>query len=206
MIETYRFMEITIYSLLNLLPFLFLAVYPFKDKMRFKKSVTISMIILLSLIQISIGTTVAFFSNGHQGTISILNTMIYAIFYFSMVKAHFGKTLFTLLLLSNAADFVVESSKCFEGIFFPQMAMQQYRWTFSLMMFIVEVIFLTPMFFYMKNIVTPAMQKFETGFEWNYLWLIPATFYVTWFYNVYNKGKMTTLELALNPMNSFFYF
>ena len=48
---------------------------------------------------------------------SALSTALYAAFYFLAVKKHFGKTLFTLLMISNLANFAVISAKCIEGLF-----------------------------------------------------------------------------------------
>lgn len=60
-----------------------------------------------------------------------------------------------------------------EGLLFPSLATQSYRWSFSLMLFIVEAVISVPLFFYMKTVYAPAIEKEPSGFEWRYLWLIP---------------------------------
>lgn len=101
-------------------------------------------------------------------------------FYFLAVRKHRGKTLFTLLMLSNLANLAVIAAKCLEGLLFPSLAVQNYRWSFLLMLLAVETLLAVPLFLYMKRVFTPAVEKEPSGFEWRYLWLIPATFYVMW--------------------------
>ena len=165
----YRFIEIIVYSLLNFLPFLALALYPFRHSLRFSRGVTGILIGLLSVIQVLLGAWVSFVPGNHAAIASALSTALYAAFYFLAVKKHFGKTLFTLLMISNLANFAVISAKCIEGLLFPALAMQSYRWSFSLMLFAVEIILSVPIFLYMKSVFTPAVEKEPSGFEWRYL-------------------------------------
>lgn len=202
----YRFIEIVVYSLLNFLPFLALALYPFRHSLRFSKGVTGILIGLLSVIQVLLGVWVSFVPGNHAAIASVLSTALYAAFYFLAVKKHFGKTLFTLLMLSNLANFAVISAKCLEGILFPALAMQSYRWSFSLMLFAVEIILSVPIFLYMKSVFTPAVEKEPSGFEWWYLWLIPTTFYIIWYFAIYSVVSRSALEIALRPKNTLFLF
>lgn len=202
----YRFIEIVVYSLLNFLPFLALALYPFRHSLRFSKGVTGILIGLLSVIQVLLGVWVSFVPGNHAAIASVLSTALYAAFYFLAVKKHFGKTLFTLLMLSNLANFAVISAKCLEGILFPALAMQSYRWSFSLMLFAVEIILSVPIFLYMKTVFTPAVEKEPSGFEWRYLWLIPTTFYIIWYFAIYSVVSRSALEIALRPKNTLFLF
>lgn len=202
----YRFIEIIVYSLLNFLPFLALALYPFRHSLRFSRGVTGILIGLLSVIQVMLGAWVSFVPGNHAAIASALSTALYAAFYFLAVKKHFGKTLFTLLMISNLANFAVISAKCLEGILFPALAVQSYRWSFSLMLFAVEIILSVPIFLYMKSVFTPAVEKEPSGFEWRYLWLIPTTFYIVWYFAIYSVVSRSALEIALRPKNTLFLF
>ena len=202
----YRIAEVAVYSLLNFLPFLVLALYPFRRSLRFSGTVTGVLIGLVTALQLLLGAWAAFFSAGRSGLISAISTVIYAAFYFLAVKKHFGKTFFTLLMISNIANLAVISAKTLEGLLFPTLAVQSYRWSFSLMLFIVEAILSVPLFLYMKTVYTPAVEKEPSGFEWRYLWLIPATFYVMWYYAFYGNISRSSLEIALRPKNTLFLF
>lgn len=202
----YRFLEVGAFSLLNFLPFLVLALYPFRAHLRFSWRATNLMIAGLTVIQLGLGVWAAFFADGHAGLISAMSTLLYAAFYLFAVKMPFGKPLFTLLMLSNVANFAVLASKCIEGQIWPQMAVQSYRWSFALSMLGVESVLLIPLFFYIKVTFTPTVEKDPSGFEWKYLWLIPATFYLIWYYAIYGNLYRTSLQIALRPTNVIFFF
>lgn len=201
----YRILEIVFYSLLNFLPYIVLALYPFRYKLRFSRPVTGILIVLVTLVQIGLGVDAALFIEGNAGMLSAVSTLLYFGFYFAAVKAHPGKSLFTLLMLSNIANFVVISSKCLEGIFFPDMALQSYRWTFSAMMLGVELITLIPLFFYIRRTYTSVFDIETAKPTWRFIWLIPATFYLVWYYHLYHND-MSSLEVALQPTNTVFMF
>lgn len=56
-----RILEVAVYSLLNFLPFLALALYPFRNSLRFSAKVTGCLIGLLTVIQLMLGVWAAFF-------------------------------------------------------------------------------------------------------------------------------------------------
>ena len=59
MLPFYRIAEIVIYTVLNFLPFLLLALYPFRRQLRFSGKATAVMIVSLTAIQICIALTTA---------------------------------------------------------------------------------------------------------------------------------------------------
>lgn len=200
----YRILEVAVFSLLNLLPLMVLALYPFRNSLRFSKKVTVCLIVLVTAIQLVLGTLAATLPNSKAGIISAASTVLYAAFYFLAIKKHIGKTLFALLMISNLANLTTVSAKCLEGFFFPALAVQSYRWSFSLMLFAVESVLAVPVFLYIKKVFTPAVEREPSGFEWKYLWLIPATFYVVWYCAFYSVVSRTALEIALRPKNTLF--
>lgn len=200
----YRLAEIAAYSLLNYLPFLALAIFPFRHNLRFSGKVSGMLIGVLTVIQLFLGTWAAISPKDKVGMVSAISTLLYAAFYFLVIKKHLGKTSFTLLMLSNLANFTVISAKCLEGILFPSLASQDYRWSSALTLLAVEVVIAIPSFLYMQRVFTPAVEKEPSGMEWKYLWLIPATFYIIWFYTFYGNSSDTGLELALRPKTTLF--
>lgn len=200
----YRIAEICVYSLLNFLPFMALALYPFRSRLRFSAKITVCIIVVISFIQMGLGLWAAFFAGGKAALASVVSTAVYVVFYFFAVKVNFGKALFTLLMISNTANFVVAASKCIEGKIFPELAVQSYRWSFSLIMLVVLAVVWIPLFIYTKKVYTPAVEKEPTGIEWRYLWLIPATFYLIWYHMLYNNNGKSSLETALDTGNTVF--
>ena len=198
----YRILEVCLYSLLNFLPFLALALYPFRDNLRFSGRTTALLIAALTCIQIFVGLYASFFPGSTAGILSLISTVSYAVFYFTAIKKHPGQLLFTLLMLSNIANFTVIASKCLEGQFFPDLALQQYRFSMSLFTLLVEAAIAFPVFHFIKYLYTPAVSAQTSGHDWNYLWLIPTTFYLIWYYVIYGNSSLTSLEIALIPKNA----
>ncbi len=199
-----RITEIIVYSTLNFLPYLGPALYPFRNNLRYSRSRTVMLTALAVFLQIMLGLSAAFSPRPGKGILSALSTAVYFIFYFWAIKAHPGKILFTLLMLSNIADLTVVCSKCLEGQLFPTLALQQYRWSFSLVMAVVQLFIITPLFFYFRKYYADMIEKDTNISAWRYLWLIPATFYLLWFYHLYGNHAVTGLEIALQPAHTLF--
>lgn len=197
--------EMILYSVMNYLPYIALALYPFRNDLRFSKKTTILLVFMSAVFQVFIGLWAGLWG-GNSGLLSFISTIMYLVFYFTAVKTHFGKTLFTLLTLSNIANFIVISSKCLEGALFPKMALQGYRWTFSVIMMFMQLVTLIPLSFYIRSTYTTAMEKDTAKPTWRFLWLIPATFYLEWYYHLYSNHDKTSLELALEPGSTLFLF
>ena len=55
MFPCYRIVEIILYSLINFIPFLVLALYAFYGSLRFPKPITLFLVVILSLLQAGCG-------------------------------------------------------------------------------------------------------------------------------------------------------
>lgn len=203
MLSFYRTGEIILYALLNLLPYLILALYSFRSCLRFSKLVTILLAAILTLMQIGSGFFAVLLPSQTVGILSAFSTTAYFVFFILSVKAHFGKILFTLLTISNISNLVVVVSKCLEGILAPWLAVQSYRWSFSAVLFIIQLLSLTPLYFYIRRTFTGVVERDTNVSVWKYLWLIPATFYLLWFYHLYGNTQ-SALEIALQPIQTAF--
>lgn len=200
----YRILEVTICSLLKFLPFLLLALHPFAKHFRFPKPVIVLGTALLIGTQIVLDMFSAF-SGINEGFLSLLSTAVYALFYFIAVKVHFGKTLFTLLMLSNITNFVMMSSKALEGFLFGNMAYEAYRYTYAICVFFAHLFVTLPLFFYFRRSFSKGIHMKTDKIIWRYLWLIPATFYLIWNHHIYGNTE-TAVELALQPMHILYLF
>ncbi len=203
MLPFYRIAEIILYAVLNLLPYLVLALYSFRNCLRFSKTITGLLAAILTLMQIGCGFLAVLLPSQTRGMLSAFNTIAYFIFFMISVKTHFGKILFTLLMLSNIANLVVVVSKCLEGMLVPRLALQSYRWSFSAVMLLIQLLILIPLYIYIRRIFTSAVEKDTNLSAWKYLWLIPATFYLLWFYHLY-ENTQSALEISLQPSHAAF--
>lgn len=200
MIPFYRLLEVSLYSLLNFLPFLILALYPFRKQLRFSIPITSGFIVLISLIQIAIGL-LASFSPLDSGVLSLLSTGLYVTFYFAVVKSRFDKLLFTILVLSNVSNLVVVSAKFLEGIFFGSLALEPYRWSLCVCLILMHLVVTLPLYFYINRQYAKVIHIQSSS--WSYLWVIPAIFYLVWYYHLYLTGK-SSLQVALDVQSTLF--
>lgn len=194
----YSVLEMIIYSLLNFVPYAFVAIYPFRSRLRFSKKITVSLFIAVSVVQVIMGLIAGFVVEGSTSIISIISTVIYVLFYFLCIKEKIGKLLFILLMLSNISNLVVSMAKCLENLVFPDLAPQIYRWSFSLATIFVQIIILVPIFLFITKIFSELLLQQDQNFLWHFLWLIPSTFYLIWYYNIYFNSPLSSLEIALS--------
>ena len=64
----YRMLEVCVYSLTNFLPFLAMALYPFRRRLRFSPAVAAALVAVLTLLQMGLGLCAAFFTPGRGCT------------------------------------------------------------------------------------------------------------------------------------------
>ena len=186
MIPIYRYLEVALFSMLNFMPFLILAIYAFRRRLRFSQTVTNVLVILMCLLQIGIGFVAAFSTLG-SNVVSVVSTVVYAGLLFLLIKDSVGKVIFVLLVLFNVGNLVAVFGKFLESAIFGEIALQPYRWSLSVCMVMLHLLITVPVAFYIRkyfNSKTPIQARC-----WNYLWIIPATFYLTWFYHLYGTGQ-----------------
>lgn len=200
MIPIYRFLEVALYSLLNSVPFLVLAVYPFRQRLRFSAPGTVLAAVLMGLLQIATGFLAAFCAVS-PGILSLFTTGLCIVFYVSLVKDRFGRLLFVLLVLSNIANLVTTLAKCLEGLLFGDLALQAYRWSLCLCLVIMHVLVTTPLAFFIRRYFTAGI-PIQTN-RWRWLWLIPAVFYAIWYSHLYFADS-SSLHVALDYHNALF--
>ncbi len=196
---SFRMIEIALYALVSYLPLVLLAIFPFKNRLRFSKTVTIAGMVLLYIIRI--GFTYYTSIAERRGVLVLLGTTVYALFLFLFIKEEVGKCLFPLLMLSNVSNLILTAAKVTEHYLFPSLYLTPYRWSSSLTFLLMEVVILIPLYIYFKKIFVPI--TFEDHKAWKYLWLIPLTFYSVWFRNFY-FGAEGSKELARRPQYLFF--
>lgn len=202
MTTPFRVFEVILYTFVNFLPYFFLALYPFSEKFRFSKAVNRVLFLLLVILEIFFCLWASLFSSDNA-PVSFLNTASYALFFFLAVKEHPGKLVFVLLMVSNIANQIVFSAKCLEGFLFPSLALQDNRWSYSVTTIIMQLLFLPVFFWFIKKHFKEAIALQTQNQIWRFLWLIPGTFYLFWFYIAY-FNPLSGIELALQPICTIF--
>ena len=105
-----RVFEICLYSLLNFFPFLIFALYPFLDDLRFSRTKTGLLIVVLTFLQILFGLLACFSTGNISAVLSLISTLSYAFFYFTVIRKSPGQLLFVLLMISSLPQSVWKGS------------------------------------------------------------------------------------------------
>ena len=190
----YRFLEVGLFSFLNLVPFLLPAMYPFRHRLRFSYRVTWVLIGVMVLVHQGLGILAAFFPVSSEA-MGLLSTAIYVVFFVLSIKDNIGRIVFVLLVFSNVGNLVTVCAKCMESLLFGSIALEAYRWTMSLCMVFMHALITLPVTLYVRKFFTSSVPINNT--TWYYLWCIPGTFYVIWFYHLYFSGD-SGLTVALD--------
>lgn len=200
MLSPFNIFEIVLYSIVTYLPYFFLMIYPFWNMLRFPKRLSICMFSVLNVWTILCSALISLTGNA---LFSYLTTGIFILLYFASIKAHPGKILFIFLMVSNLTNSTVFLAKYLEGILFPALARETLRWSYSLTIVIVELVLGPFVFLFFKKQFREAMAVQVQNKIWNYLWLIPGTFYLFWFYFVY-LNSLAGVSLEFDFFNTIF--
>ncbi len=195
------FLEVCLFSAVNFFPCFLFALLPFRDRLR-HTGVKLAAVIFLNAA-IHTGLLLLKPYTNYNGILSMFCTAIHGLFLVWWIDDHWGKSIYTLLIMTNISNFIMVASKCLEGLLFPAMAAEHFHWTNALTMVIVDLAVLPALlYFFRKFYIQSIRQKVFARF-WSYLWLIPLTFYAVWFRNFYfsQEGALT---LSLRPRHVLF--
>lgn len=199
-IPFYRLVEVILYSMLNLMPFLLLMLYLFRRHLRFSRPTTGVLVLAMAFLQSGLGYLTAFLYITSE-VMSVASIVIYAGFIFLVIKDNVWRLSFVLLVMANLGNLVSICAKCMEGIIFGELAFQNYRWSMVLCMIVMHLLITLPVSMYIRRYFTsniPIHNKY-----WRYFWLIPVTFYVIWYYHLY-FAEHSSLEIAMNLKHAIF--
>ena len=200
-----RVIEILIFTIINTVPYHLCAIYPFRKNLRFSWPVTIAVLTLSTCVELAMNELVGFGIIESNSFVNWAWSMAYLLGYFLIVKIRPGKVVFLILVLLNIANFNTVATKGIENILFPFFAVERYHYSASLIMLGVQLVVLLPFFFFIKQILSPAIQRNSTGSLWLYNWVVPFTFYFLWHYHIH-FGASGSLEVAGDPHTTLFLF
>ncbi len=176
-----------------------LALYAFRGHWRFGKKATCVLVSIVLIFQMTLTQFDLFLPFADHELFNIARSVCYVVFIFAVLKAHLGKLIFTVLVLSNLGDFAVFGGRCLERFFFPEYTSLGYHFTFSLFMLLVLAAELPVVYLLVfKNICTHSETPDVSSdhekigsFMWRYFWLVPGVFYLIerqFFYVVGSSG------------------
>ncbi len=206
--------ECLLYSIVSIVPFIFLFYYTFKDRLRFSIPRTLLILIPFTLVQIVIQFAALYGYLQWIGFADILSPALYVFLLLIVVRDHIGRVLFALLVVCNFSNLAVSAAKYVEGLFSESDALKRYHWTFSVWLLIFEcviLLFLWKVIFKAFRIIDLPDSFTDTEYSsvepnirqrlpegrslWRYLWFVPATFYLIWMYMFYQGHEPAVRKL-----------
>ncbi len=181
--SAFRMFEIFLLVMVNNVPYLLgMLFYPFRNQFRFSKRTTYILLAVLTVLTFVKECLVEMYNI--PANISTIFTALVGFFVILvLLKARIGKSLMMLILVMDLSIIPLYLGKYTEGLFFYENSLQSFRWTCSLFVFFWEI----PLFYvilkYIDLMIVPIMSKSHGGKMWNYLWVVPLTFFIIW--NIY---------------------
>lgn len=200
-----RILEITLYAITNFIPYLILSLFTFRKHLRFSKTITGFVAFLAVLVQVTTRFQAALTNGGSTITIALIRLFSYLILFTIAVDLHFGKIFFVQIIFSNIINFISIISICAEGILLSEMNHRLYCWHLSIIIAVLHLLLTIPLSLTLVRQLNIVVDRPASGNKWFYFWLIPATFYVIWIYQLY--GTSNDMQTVVrDPKNVIFLF
>lgn len=179
--------EISLYQLVDLVPNLILAFCAFRSEVRFpfRKNILLCCLLYMALAASRIVTAMM---PETASFLTVLWIVIYLAFYRYSIRTYLFKLIFVLLTLLNFGSFIVILETHFSYHVFIEFAGQPYSAVSSLISIAILTVTYPFMYLLFNKKVRPLMEYSENTAIWKYMWLIPATFCLSYYYNLYSNG------------------
>lgn len=193
--------ENALYRIFDLFSCIILALIPFRNHLRFSPFITFILSIILYLLRISI-SILSPNTTAHATVLSILSTIFYISFFIISVRENLLKLLFVLLTIMNYASFTSIFSIFFTSFFYPNHILRPYDIRSTIFLVITLCLSFPFVFLFMNKKIYPLMMLQETIKLWNFLWLVPSTFYIAYYYVFFSAGG--TIAFSQKWQNALF--
>lgn len=193
-------LKIFVYVLLDLIPCLVLALIPFQNHFRFPGYKTYMLLpLLFSMVFISRILSIQELSIAKWFTILWIG--LYLTLYIVCIKVPVTILLFTLLTILNYGSFKAIIVNWLVYCL-PVSSAGRYSFFSSICLLIVYLFTFPFMYFMMHRKVKPLIDKTANSRYWRFLWLVPATFCLSYYYSMYAGGGAA----AFSSKNSSMFF
>lgn len=201
--DTFRFMETSLFALVNFLPFVILSIYTFNDRLRFSKKVTYLACVGLFVVQCLTRYYSAFQNEESILWLSLLRLIVFLSGYAILIDVRFGKLLFMELIFANMGNFIIIAAVCLERNLFPEIEHRMYCWHTSVVMILLHLLITLPFSFSIRKYYKPMITHRIIGKSWDYYWIVPAIFYTIWQYQLHG-GSHNALDTMTNSYDVIF--
>jgi len=196
--KSFTFQELFLWTLVSDVPILTIVLFTFRKNWRFGRRITLALALLLTA-GLSISQSAIYFISDSRllSLLDLADGALYILFFFLLLKVHPGKVLFVLFMSGNISHLVTTSGKYLEMQFFPDMAVQRYRCTYSLCILLIQAVIIPCLYVLVLRPTRDMLtEQDEADSFWRLAWLVPASFFVLWMVLLYFSGS-TSLERML---------
>lgn len=180
-------LEIMLYELIDLLPNLLLALLPFHNSLRFTKKVSALFVVLLYAM-LTASRLLALGSIQLAGLMSGIWIFLYLVFYACCIRVQPAKLFYVLLIILNYGSLIVVLYSYFAYHKYPHISSRPYSLYSSVLLVLFYAISYPFMYLFITRMLRPLIKASENNRYWRYLFLVPATFCLSYYYNLYENG------------------
>lgn len=198
--ESIRILKIFLYVFLDLTPCLILALSPFQNHFRFSSLKTYFLIPLLFLT-VFLCRLLTIQGLPAARILTVLWIGLYLALYVACLKLPVRILLFVLLTILNYGSF---KAIVVNGLthFLPFSPIERYSFLSSALLLVVYLFTFPFMYQMMKKKIAPLIDETDNNRYWRFLWLVPATFCLSYYYNLYANGGI--MAFSARSSNVFF--
>lgn len=192
-----KLLEIALYEIFDLLPNLVLAILPFRNYLRFSKKVAVLSVVLMYVFMV-FSRCISMSNNVVTTIMTVGWVVLYLVFYRLSVRMEWPKLLFVLLIILNynSCITIVLSYFCYSGI--PQETIRIYSAMATLCLIVIQVPLYPAVYYVMEKKVSPLVGVSDNNSLWNYMWLVPAVFCSSYYYNIFANGGVAAFAGRLS--------
>ena len=190
------FFEILVYELLELMPNIIIFGIVFQNFLRFSKIPT-GIFIFIFYIFLIFYRMLLVMEQDSSVFLTILWILCYLVFLKCIIKASLTKLLFVLLNMLNYRSFTTILYTYFSSYFYEGKEVRPYSMVISGIYLLILFLSYPFVFSIMIKKVRPVIEFSENKSFFRYLWCIPATFCLSYYYNLYNNGGISGFSSEL---------
>lgn len=189
--------EVLVYVLIDLIPNLLLAVIPFRDYLRYSPRIITISIITLYIIVVS-SRLIGLQSLEAATFLSVCLIFVYLTFYKMNFRMELNKLVFVLLIILNYGSFIIIVYSYLSHRFLSGITSRPYPLQSSAILALILIISYPVIFLLMEKSIKPLIASGVNNKMWRYLWMVPATFCLSYYYNLFSSGGIDEFSKQLN--------
>lgn len=193
------YVQLALYEFFDVIPFVTLAAAPFRVRIRSKNLILLFMAVLYILGFARRGVSLAFPSVSVP--LSLLWAVLYLSVYYYVIREPVSKLLFVLITVLNYASFsAILYNYMGYRLFFEEIQENPYCFFVSLSIMAILAVTYLPVYCWLTHKVGPLIVSKENENLWTSLWLVPATFCVFFYYNLYTSESILVFSSSTHNL------